>query len=100
MAQLNMAFHRCILDTGQSWYLAMFMDKIHDAVRLFRVQSIYLPGRVAAIIRDHEDILRDFEERDEEAAIRHITAHVDGALKALIDQYHPGDEGLTIPDVA
>lgn len=100
MAQLNFAFHRCILDAGQSWYLAMFMDKIHDAVRLFRVHSVYLPGRVEAIIRDHENILKAFEERDEEAAIRHITAHVEGALKALIDQYHPGGEGAPVPYVA
>lgn len=99
MAQLNSAFHHCILDAGKSWYLTMFMDKIHDAVRLFRVQSIYHPGRVEIIIRDHKDILRAFEERDEEAAVRHITAHVMGALQVLVEQYQPADKSAPVPDV-
>lgn len=100
MAQLNSGFHRCILDAGQSWYLTMFMEKIQDSVRLFRAQAIYLPGRVSAIIRDHENILHAFTQRDEETAIRHITAHVEGALQALVDQYHPNSEEAAATDVA
>ena len=95
VAQLNVAFHRCILDAGSSWYLSMFMDKIYDAVRLFRVHSAYLPGRVEAVIMDHENILQAFENRDEEAAIHHLTSHVKGALHTLIDLYRPNDTAVS-----
>ena len=91
ISQLNVAFHRIILDTSKSWYLSMYMDKIHDATRLFRAQSTYLPGRIEAIIKDHREIVQAFESKDEESAIRCITKHVEDAWHALVDQYNPAD---------
>lgn len=85
--ETNVQFHRIIMETASSWYLSMFLEKIHDSVRLFRGQSVYLPGRVEAIIRDHENIIRAFQDRDETVAINYITAHLQGALDGLIAQY-------------
>ena len=100
ITQINVAFHRIIHEAGDSLYLSMFMDKIQDATRLFRGQSIYYPGRIEAIIKDHQDITRAIERKDEDAAVRHIMDHVNGALHALVDQYNPTDGAAAHTDVA
>jgi DNA-binding GntR family transcriptional regulator len=87
VAQMNAEFHRIIMETAQSRHLTMFLEKIHDSVRLFRIQSVHTPNRVGTIIRDHGEIIRTFENRDVEGAIQHISEHLQSALEALLSQY-------------
>ena len=87
IAGLNTAFHNIIVETSRSWYLSAFMENIQDAVRLFRGHAVYLPGRVEHILDEHTRLVQALEARDEEAALKHIRAHVWSALEALLAQY-------------
>lgn len=83
LAQLNLDFHRVIREAAGNPYLERFLTQVEHAVR--RVPTTFSqPGRPAAVLEEHEAIIRAVRARDGETAERVAKEHMHRAREVRL----------------
>ena len=75
MGDVNWQFHRRILAAADNPELTKLLDGVWAKCQRFRLGYRLIPGRSAATITEHDDIIAAFIRRDAEAARVAMTAH-------------------------
>lgn len=81
MAWLNIEFHKALAHASRNALLEQFVDQVHQAVRRFRRTTFSVPGRAAAAVREHVDIIEAVRSGDEPAAEAAARQHMQLALE-------------------
>jgi len=85
---LNLKFHKTLVDACDNKRLIQMIDTFVKQTRRYRLQVLYIPGRIEASLKNHEMIVRSFEAGDAKKAeslrkdtilknIRRVTEKVD-----------------------
>jgi DNA-binding GntR family transcriptional regulator len=78
VVQINIKFHEVLYTAAGNVRLALIGRSLQDAVRRYSPRALSDPERVSAVLREHADIVRAVEERDqrdaEASARRHLAA--------------------------
>ncbi len=78
VVQINIKFHEVLYGTARNERLALIGRSLQDAVRRYSSVAFSSPDRVAAVLREHEELVRALEARDpdgaELASRRHLAA--------------------------
>jgi DNA-binding GntR family transcriptional regulator len=76
LAKTNRAFHQQVRDAGRNSFLSQALENLHLSLALLSGTTLGVPGRGAASVQDHADIVARIAARDprgaEEAARQHI----------------------------
>lgn len=84
MGDANWRFHRLILDAADNAQLSALLDGVWAKCVRFRLGYRLIPGRAAATIAEHDQIIAAFRATDAEAASMATTAHVSRASAELL----------------
>jgi DNA-binding GntR family transcriptional regulator len=86
---LDDEFHQRIAAGGRLPTVAKFLSHLRAFVRLMGIEAIAQPGRIGAVISEHERVVDALESRDAEVAveamlehIRHTAAAIEGTREA------------------
>ncbi len=81
---LNYAFHRLIAESSQNPWLVSMLDQLANQVKLLRLQILQVPVDVGAIQSEHWEIVEAIAQRDTQAAVDHIRAHLEISKQRVI----------------
>lgn len=84
IAELNTKFHDVIFTSTNSNILQHILRDFQFYVKWARHESLSTPGRKEQALKEHYDILKAFEARDAEAAVRYLTIHVENSSKNVL----------------
>ncbi|QCX33003.1 GntR family transcriptional regulator [Caloramator sp. E03] len=84
IADLNTKFHDVIFTSTNSNILQHILRDFQFYVKWARHESLTTPGRKEQALKEHYDILKAFESRDAEAAVKYLTIHVENSSKNVL----------------
>jgi len=67
-AQLNLEWHRTLLEAAANPYLTRFLNQVEYAVRRLPVTTFVQPGRAEQVLAEHDAVVRAVAARDPDAA--------------------------------
>tara|TARA_E500000178_G_scaffold54572_1_gene50762 strand:+ start:2775 stop:3404 length:630 start_codon:yes stop_codon:yes gene_type:complete len=80
---LNIQFHKRIHQVADSPRLTALIDQVMRESLLFRSRSLASHANIQASIEEHEQLLKAFQERDEQLASLLMSRHINGGFKRL-----------------
>ncbi len=83
VVQINIKFHEVLYDTARNERLALIGRSLQDAVRRYSSLAFTRPERVAAVLREHEELVRALEARDPDLAEATSRKHLAAARRNL-----------------
>ncbi|MCC7276497.1 MAG: GntR family transcriptional regulator [Alphaproteobacteria bacterium] len=98
--EINREFHEAIYDAARNDFLAEQTRALRTRVGAYRRQVTYLPGRVAATIKEHAAVMDAIFRHDGEAARRSLRDHVNLLGDNLSDFIASLASGRPAPDGA
>ncbi|MCX7883999.1 MAG: GntR family transcriptional regulator [Caloramator sp.] len=84
IADLNTKFHDIIFSSTNSSILQHILRDFQFYVKWARHESLSTPGRKEQALKEHLNILKAFQDRDAEAAVKHLTIHVENSSKNVL----------------
>jgi DNA-binding GntR family transcriptional regulator len=93
MAQLNIDFHSTLARASHSPLLQRFVDQLHAGVRRFPSTTFSHPGRAAAALNEHHELISALEAHDKDAAERLAKHHM---AKALVTRMQMFSEDVSV----
>jgi len=81
--RINNRYHALVQEIAGNRTLNQIVDGLRKKILLYRFQSLNLPGRFEASIREHRDLLEAFRHRDHRKAESLMRQHLDNQAKAL-----------------
>lgn len=82
-AAANMRFHSMIVDIADHPTAARLLLGLRAQSVVFQYRRILQPGRVATVMREHEELVEVLSSKDPDAAERAMRSHWDGLATAL-----------------
>ena len=76
-------FHVAVAEASQNLILVRVMLTLLDLLEAARRESLSIPGRPELSLSQHEDVLREIEARDPEAARRAMLEHLTSVEQAI-----------------
>jgi len=65
---LNLQFHKTVVDASGNQRLIQMIESFVTQTKRYRIEVLSMPGRIEASLKNHEEIIRSFEEGDAEKA--------------------------------
>lgn len=91
-ARADALFHEAILRSTENTRLVGIATELADFVRRVRLAVLAQPGRAAAVIREHRQILDALAAHDAARAERHMTDHISRAHDTMLGLLQRGGE--------
>src|SRR5207247_4061295 len=79
VVQINIKFHEVLYMAAGNERLALIGRSLQDAVRRYSPRALSDPDRVAAVLKEHAEIVRGIEEQSPEGAERSARSHLAAA---------------------
>jgi GntR family transcriptional repressor for pyruvate dehydrogenase complex len=95
LSERDAGFHVAVAEASQNLVLVRVMLTLLDLLEAARRESLSIPGRPELSLSQHEDVLREIEARDPEAARRAMLKHLTSVEQAIAHPERTGreDEG-------
>jgi DNA-binding GntR family transcriptional regulator len=77
----NVSFHEFVLNLSHCQKIQEMAANIYDHMRMVRMQTVRLGNRAKNALAEHLEIIKAFENRDQELASRHMQQHIEGLAK-------------------
>ena len=87
LANLDAKFHQLIYAASGSKMLNLTLSHLHEFIQPARLHSITIEDRLSHSVTEHLVLLEAFQERDEAAAEKAMTHHIENAYKNI--RSHP-----------
>lgn len=84
-AELNWQFHSVLEEAADAPFIQSVLKGVQDIAAIYVSHSLALqPGRIASGNKEHRALLAALRKRDEEAAARVLTEHLDATLRTIL----------------
>lgn len=85
--EANQEFHRLIQELANNRWLLSVIQDLRKVLKLSRLHSLSLEGRLQQSLEEHRTIMAAFEANDAEKAEKHMQEHLLSSRQALARQY-------------
>ncbi|HXE39030.1 MAG TPA: GntR family transcriptional regulator [Azonexus sp.] len=85
--EANQEFHRLIQELANNRWLLSVIQDLRKVLKLSRLHSLSLEGRLQQSLEEHRAIMAAFEANDAEQAEKHMQDHLLSSRQALARQY-------------
>lgn len=85
--EANQEFHRLIQELANNRWLLSVIQDLRKVLKLSRLHSLSLEGRLQQSLEEHRAIMSAFEANDAEKAEKHMQDHLLSSRQALARQY-------------
>lgn len=85
--EANQEFHRLIQELANNRWLLSVIQDLRKVLKLSRLHSLSLEGRLQQSLEEHRVIMAAFEGNDAERAEKHMQDHLLSSRQALASQY-------------
>jgi DNA-binding GntR family transcriptional regulator len=85
--EANQEFHRLIQELANNRWLLSVIQDLRKVLKLSRLHSLSLEGRLQQSLEEHRAIMAAFEANDAEKAEKHMQDHLLSSRQALARQY-------------
>ncbi|WP_265947061.1 GntR family transcriptional regulator [Dechloromonas sp. A34] len=85
--EANQEFHRLIQELANNRWLLSVIQDLRKVLKLSRLHSLSLEGRLQQSLEEHRVIMAAFEANDPEKAEKHMQDHLLSSRQALARQY-------------
>ncbi len=86
-AREDFKFHQTVVQFSEAQRLINLISTLHDYIRIFRLTTIGLSGRMKTSLDEHRELLQAFRERKPEEAERRMREHIrhvrDGVMENI-----------------
>lgn len=86
-AREDFKFHQAIVQFSDAPRLISLISTLHDYIRIFRLTTVGVSGRMKNSLEEHRELLRAFRERNPEEAERKMREHIrhvrDGVMENI-----------------
>lgn len=89
LAEHNQRFHQALRHAAHNRFLLRALITVRDSMGLLGKSQMTLPHRATTAAKEHEQIVRAIEKRDEAAAEEAARAHVRAAQRERIKSFMP-----------
>src|SRR4030042_6128555 len=94
-AREDFKFHQAVIQFSEAQRLISLISTLHDYIRIFRLTTIGVSGRMKTSLDEHRELLQAFRERRPEEAERRMREHIrhvrDGVMENIA--FFMKDEG-------
>jgi DNA-binding GntR family transcriptional regulator len=94
-AREDFKFHQAVVQFSEAQRLISLISTLHDYIRIFRLTTIGVSGRMKTSLDEHRELLQAFRERRPEEAERRMREHIrhvrDGVMENI--EFFMKDEG-------
>ncbi len=84
-AREDFKFHQAIVRFSDSPRLISLISTLHDYIRIFRLTTVGVSGRMKTALEEHRDLLRAFRERKPEEAECRMREHIRHVRDGVMD---------------
>ncbi|MBP1712019.1 MAG: transcriptional regulator, GntR family [Deltaproteobacteria bacterium] len=86
-AREDFKFHQAIVQFSEAQRLIGLISTLHDYIRIFRLTTVGVSGRMKTSLEEHRELLRAFRERNPEEAELRMREHIrhvrDGVMENI-----------------
>jgi DNA-binding GntR family transcriptional regulator len=94
-AREDFKFHQAVVQFSEAQRLISLISTLHDYIRIFRLTTIGVSGRMKTSLDEHRELLQAFRDRRPEEAERRMREHIrhvrDGVMENI--EFFMKDEG-------
>jgi GntR family transcriptional repressor for pyruvate dehydrogenase complex len=90
LSERDAQFHVAVAEASHNLVLVRVMFTLLDLLEAARRESLSIPGRPELSLAQHENVLREIEARDPEAARRAMLEHLTSVQQAVARPGGPG----------
>jgi DNA-binding GntR family transcriptional regulator len=99
-AREDFKFHQAVVQFSEAQRLINLISTLHDYIRIFRLTTVGVSGRMKTSLDEHQELLEAFRRRKPEEAERKMRDHIrhvrDGVMEN-IEFFMKGGEKETLP---
>ena len=83
----DLRFHQAIVNLSEAKRLINLVSSLHDHIRMFRLTTVGVSGRMKSSLAEHREIIESFRKGDPEECERKMRGHIrqvrDGVMKNI-----------------
>ena len=83
--QADKSFHLHLIHRYRNSLLESIMGNIRDSIAILGQKALTRPGRIQEVIKEHQDILTAFHQRNKGRAVRALKYHLDRTEKSILE---------------
>lgn len=84
-AEADMQFHDVIYLATENQRLIQLLNNLREQMYRFRVEYLKKKECHGKLLAEHQELIRDIENRDKDAASRMVCTHIDNQVEAVLD---------------